>query len=152
MNDAPLRLVAHTYPISIISGHETERSTLLMHWSEEDPAAVALTIENPWSSDPQDEVIEWVISRSLMTVACMPQFRDVEIGFADVVVRHRGSTATIRLASAEGSCTLAMRGEVLLDFLKLVSKKMPFGCDEESEIYARQIDAEWAAMAADGAA
>lgn len=146
------RLVANTYPISIVCGSETERTTLLFHWSEEDPAAVVLTIEDPWSASPDAGTVEWFISRSLLIAACLPQFRDIEVGEHDVKVRHRGGTATIRLTSPDGTCILVMRGEVLTDFLRSVAAQMPFGCTEESEIYAAQIDREWAAMASGGAA
>lgn len=146
-----IRLVARTYPISVIVGSETERTTLLMHWSEEDPAAVNLTVEDPWSRGAEAVIVEWIVSRAVLVAACLPNFRDVEVGLHGVKVRHRGATATIRLASHEGSCVLAVRGEVLLDFLRGVAAQMPLGCDEESEIYGAQIDREWTEMAAGGA-
>jgi hypothetical protein len=141
-----IRLVANTYPIAVVSDGQSEPTTLLMHWTEEDPAAVIITMEDPWVTEDDNKVVEWVLGRALITFACLPQFRDIAIGEGDVQVRHRGETATISLRSPQGSCVLVMRAEVLTDFLKSVSALLPFGCEEESEIYARMIDADAAKL------
>lgn len=146
MSAPTLRLVARSYPITVHSGGEKESTTLLACWSEEDPAAVTLTVEDPWAKK-EDDLVEWVVSRGLLVGGCLPQFRDIAVGIGDVTVRHNGDTAQIALRNTTGTCVLAMRGEVLTDFLRAVAKMMPLGSPEESEIYADQIDAEWAEIA-----
>jgi hypothetical protein len=146
MTAPALRVLARSYPITVSCNDSTEPTTLLLHWTEEDPAAVVLTMEDPWVTDADDKVVEWIIARALVLTACLPQFRGIEIGVGDAVVRHNGGTANILLRSPEGECVLSMRGEVLTDFLRGVAALMPFGSREESQIYAAQIDAESVAL------
>lgn len=140
MTAPALRLVARTYPVSIASRGDARPTTMLAHWSEEDPAAVWITLEDPWSDI--GHVVEWCVGRALLVAAYLPAMRDTWIGSGDVKVRYRGATATINLESPAGSCSVIMRGEVLTDFLTAVAALMPIGCVEESEIYAAQIDRE----------
>jgi hypothetical protein len=141
------RKLTRGYPVTAVSGTRSERTVCRFSWTDEDPVAIKLTIDDPW--EPGREV-DWVFARATLVGACLPPMTNCWVGGGDVSVCHSGATTQIRFSPPEGECVLIMRGEVPLDFLRALQALMPLGAPEEAEIYAAQIDREWPAIAGGG--
>lgn len=134
--------VVHTYPIQVTAAGDTRKSTMLAHWTEADPAAVALALADPWHGD----VVEWLVSRDLFTAAHMPGFAGELVGLGHVKVLYDGGLTQLTLTSPDGHCIVGIYGELFVDFLRECAALVPFGSLDESEIYGAAIDREYAEL------
>lgn len=149
MPETKPREIARTYPVTVAmetgpAGDRSRPTTILLCWTEADPATAAMTIADPWTED--GTTVEWLLSRSLLVGAHVPAFVGRTVGMGDAQVRYGGASTTIHLGSPEGRCVLTMRGEVLKDFLRATAEILPFGHARESEVYDAMIEADLAEL------
>lgn len=135
--------VLQTLPITVTSGgSEIRPSTMLAYWSEDDPAAVKLTIEDPWTDG---QTVEWEFGRNLLTAALLPGYGEI-VGVGDVRVRYHGGRVAMGLSSPEGECVLSVYGELIIGFLHETYRVIDPGSIAESVAYTAHLDAELAAL------
>lgn len=121
------------------TGRTTRPTTLFAHWTEEDPAAIILAIEDPWV--PEREVVEWTVARNTLIAAHLPGLAGEIVGLGDVKVRFDSGLTTVWLRAAE----LAIPGEMLVDILRDAAIMCPLG-EAEASIYAAMIEADLAEL------
>lgn len=121
----------------------TRPTSMFAHWSEEDPAAVVLAVEDPWTPDRQ--VIEWTVARNVLIAAHLPGLAGEIVGLGDFKVRHAEGLTTIWLRSPEGCADLAIPGETLTDLLREAAQMCPLG-EPEAAVYADAVDRDLTAL------
>lgn len=126
---------------------DTRPSSLLATWTAEDPAAVIVTIEDPWAPG---ETVEWRFARNLFVAAHLPGLAGDIVGLGDVRVRYADGETHLWLGTVEGSAAIAIPSETILDLLFEAALLVPLG-EAEAQVYADTVDADLAALL-DGAA
>lgn len=121
---------------------DTRESSMLLEWSESDPACVALKVADPWAGGPD---VEWFIARNLFAAAHMPGLDGETVGRGDVKVRCSAGETTVWLNAPEGRATLVMPSENVLALLREAEAITPLG-EAEAVVYADAIEAELAAL------
>lgn len=151
MNETPGRTwakqIVRSVPITVTAGRpcdrQTRSSTLLLQWEEKDPAAVTLTLEDPWA---ENAVVEWTVGRNLLTAAVLPGLAGETVGRGDVQVHYDCGTVTLTIYPDGARCVIEMAGEAHIGFLRDCAVVVPVGSLEESAIYTAGIDHEFAEL------
>lgn len=126
---------------------DTRLSSMTTTWTESDPAAVTLSIADPWA--PGEPVV-WSIARNLLVAAHLPGMHGEIVGLGNARVRCSNGETNLWLGTAEGAAAIAVASEVVFALLSDAARIAPLG-EAEARIYADAIDAELAALL-DGAA
>lgn len=121
---------------------DTRESSILFTWTEADPAAVTLLIDDPWNPG---ESVEWTIARNTLFAAHLPGMQDELVGLGDVRVRSSAGDTSIWIGTPDGAAAFSFASQPVVELLAECARVVPLG-EAEAQIYADAIDAELAAL------
>lgn len=141
--------IVRTVQVTVTGGRpcdrQTRSSTVLLQWSADDPAAVAMTVADPWANGA---TLEWVVGRNLLTAAVLPGLAGELVGRGDVQVLYLAGVVTMTFFPYGARCVIEIAAELVIEFLREAARVVPVGSLEESATYTAAIDREYAELIA----